>query len=424
MNLVLLAHPLFLGLRSQDHFARMLAEAFAARGHRVTVRRPVPRARAWAGEGRLAKWAGYVDQYLLFPRQLRRAMRRDPPDTLYVVCDQALGPWVPLVAARPHVVHCHDLLALQSAQGDWPQNPVSITGRKYQRWIRRGFSRARHFVSISHHTRTELHRLTGLQAVTSEVVHLGLNHPYAPMHADEARACLRQAGLPVPEGPVLLHVGGGQWYKNSVGVVALYCHHVLAAVQAGQRPLALWMVSPPRGPALQALLAQVPAAGRVQFIHGVSPDALQALYGLAAALLFPSLAEGFGWPILEAMACGCAVFTTGEAPMTEVGGEVAHYLPRLHADDALEAWAADAARHVTQCLQASAAERQARALAGVRRAAGFQAATAIEAYLGLYRQILALEGQASEAAGGAAGGAAGRAPNGPASRHEAVERLG
>ena len=412
MNLVLLAHPFFLGLRSQDHFARMLAESFAARGHHVTVRRPVPWVRAWAGEGRLAKWAGYVDQYLLFPGQLRQALRQDPPDTLYVVCDQALGPWVPIVAARPHVVHCHDLLALQSALGDWPQNPVSATGRVYQRWIRRGFSRARHFISISHHTRGELQRLAGLRPVTSEVVHLGLNHPYVPVPGAAARACLQQAGLPVPEGPMLLHGGGGQWYKNSVGVVALYRHHVLASVRAGHPPLALWMVSPPPGPALQAAIAQLPAAARVRFIHGVSSEALQALYALAAALLFPSLAEGFGWPILEAMACGCPVITTAEAPMTEVGGEVAHYLPRLRADESPEAWAASGAQRLMQLLLAPEAERQARAAAGVARAGRFQANAAIEAYLDIYQRVATLEERGQPA------------PIGAARRRDAVEGPG
>jgi glycosyltransferase involved in cell wall biosynthesis len=48
---------------------------------------------------------------------------------------------------------------------------------------------------------------------------------------------------------------------------------------------------------------------------------LQALYSGAHAMLFPSLDEGFGWPILEAQACGCPVITSDQAPMTEIAGE-------------------------------------------------------------------------------------------------------
>merc|ERR1711912_68703 len=49
-------------------------------------------------------------------------------------------------------------------------------------------------------------------------------------------------------------------------------------------------------------------------------------YSSATALLFPSLQEGFGWPIIEAQACGCPVFTSNRPPMTEVGGEAALYI--------------------------------------------------------------------------------------------------
>ena len=120
MNLVLYTHPAFLGSRSQAHFTRMLADAYRARGHAVAVRQPEAVLRRHVPTGWLAKWAGYADQYLLFPRKMRAEIRLDPADTLYVFCDQALGPWVPNVARRPHVVHCHDLLALRSALGEFP----------------------------------------------------------------------------------------------------------------------------------------------------------------------------------------------------------------------------------------------------------------------------------------------------------------
>ncbi|WP_198660029.1 glycosyltransferase [Acidithiobacillus ferrivorans] len=53
----------------------------------------------------------------------------------------------------------------------------------------------------------------------------------------------------------------------------------------------------------------------------VDNENLRALYSGAALLLFPSLQEGFGWPIVEAQACGCLVATTNRAPMTAVGGQ-------------------------------------------------------------------------------------------------------
>ena len=391
MNLVLFAHPGSLGLRSQDHFAQMLQDAFERRGHRVALRRPADIVRKVVSQGPLSKWAGYVDQYVLFPRKMRASMRGDPVDTLYVFCDQALGPWVPNAVGRPHVIHCHDLLALRSALGDVPENPTSVTGRLYQRYIRSGLRNARHFISISDRSRADLHRFGRVTPLVSEVVHNGLNHPYRPVGLEVARATLRAAGLPVDERGCVLHVGGGQWYKNTNGVIRLYAAYVHRCRDAGDAVLPLWMVSPPPGPKLAAALAEVPQGGEVRFFQALASDQLEALYSFARVLLFPSLAEGFGWPIVEAMACGCPVVTTDEAPMTEVGGTAASYLPRLgHADD-VDAWARDGARILAQLLKRLPEEQAQAASAGRERAARFSAETAIDRYLSIYDRVLALE---------------------------------
>ncbi len=398
MKLVLHTHPAFLGLTSQDHFARSLAEAFRQRGHTVEVRRPEACVRRWVTGGSLSKWAGYIDQYLLFPRQMRAAMRHDPPSTLYVFCDQALGPWVPLAAHRPHVVHCHDLLALRSALGEIPENQTTLTGRLYQRYIRRGFQQARHFISISQHTREDLHRHGGVDPVTSEVVYNGLNHPYRPLSRDVVRQRLLRAGLPADAPRCVLHVGGGQWYKNSVGVVLLYARYVHIAQRAGETPLPLWMVSPPPDAALRAALSRVPTAGSVRFFSGLDNDTLEALYSHAELLLFPSRAEGFGWPIAEALACGCPVITTDAAPMTEVGGEEAVYLPRLASTDDASLWAQQGAQVLVAVLKRSHAEREKRSAMGCAWAQRFAADAAIDAYLSIYRRVLALESSAGASA--------------------------
>jgi glycosyltransferase involved in cell wall biosynthesis len=391
VNIVLHTHPAFLELRSQDHFAQLLCNEFTRRGHHVLLRRPDAVVRAHIRRGPLAKWAGYIDQYLLFPRRMRAAMRRDPPDTLYVFCDQALGPWVPNAVHRPHVVHCHDLLALRSALGDVPENPTRLTGRLYQRYIRAGFRRARHLISISQRTRADLHAFAGAPTGLSEVVYNGLNHPFRPVEPQAALDLLQAAGFPATDRGCLLHVGGGQWYKNSAGVLRLYATYVRATLAQGGEPLALWMISPAPGLALEAELANMPAQADVRFFQGLRPETLEAAYSHAKALLFPSLAEGFGWPIVEAMASGCPVITTGEAPMTEVGGTAAVYLPRLRHGGDLDAWADLGAHTLAQVLGCTAHERASARTAGLARAAAFSCDAAIDRYLSIYRQILASE---------------------------------
>ena len=392
MNLVLYTHPDFVGSRSQQRFAHMLREAYASGGHCVELRQPSARLRRLLSRGGLAKWSGYVDQYVLFAASERRRIATDPPQTLYVFCDQALGPWVPLVAHRPHVVHCHDLLALRSALGDITEHPARWTGRLYQRFIRSGFRRARHFISISERTRRDLHRWGGVEAVTSEVVHNGLNHPYRPLEAEAAGRALRQAGIELGAAPFLLHVGGGQWYKNTAGVLALYAKVASRLAARGGEIPGLVLVGPHRDRLRDA--QGLPSAALVHVVDEVSPPALQALYSVAEALLFPSLAEGYGWPIAEALACGCSVVTTGEAPMTEVGGDVAHYLPRLTALSELDAWAERGAVLVEALLDRDAAARSSDRAAGLAWARQFDPQRAVDAYLRIYEHVLAVESTA------------------------------
>lgn len=388
MKIVLFSHPRFLPSHSMERFARMLATAYESRGHSVELWAPTPRVYTWLPQGRWSKWAGYVDQYLLFPRWVRAAVRREPAGTLYVFCDQALGPWVPLVNHKPHVVHCHDLLALRSALGDIPENATSPSGKLYQRYIRWGFQRARHFISVSRKTRDDLHRFGHVRFVTSEVVYNGLSHTFMPMGASEAVQVLTSAGLPVEQRGMLLHVGGGQWYKNTDGLIRLYARY------ADRRPdpLPLWLVSPPPDAAVRAAMQAVPDNGRVMFFGGWDNQVLQAAYSHARAFLFPSIAEGFGWPIIEALACGCPVLTTDEPPMNEIGGPAARYLPRLRHGDDVHAWASHGARVLDDLLEMDEVERKHLAAEGVAWSQRFVADAAIDAYLHIYQRVLDLEG--------------------------------
>ena len=397
MNLVLYTHPEFLASHSHANFAAMLVKAYTARGHSVELRQPKAVVRRLLPDGPWAKWAGYVDQYVLFPWQIGQSLSRDSVDTLYVFCDQALGPWMPYICSRPHVVHCHDLMALRSALGEIPQNPTSFTGRLYQRYIRWGFRHARHFISVSRKSQLDLHRFGAVRALTSEVVYNGLNYPYVRVAGDVARQRLTQAGLPADERGCLLHVGGGQWYKNTSGVLALYDQYARGVLRVAGAPLPLWVVGPPATAQLQQQLAGLPAQACVRFFQRLDTSTLEAAYSHAHALLFPSLAEGFGWPIAEAMACGCPVVTTDEAPMNEVGGDAAIYLPRLSGAAQLAEWSQLGAATLQAALDRDPMEIDRARAAGCEQARRFNADAAIDKYLSIYRRVLASDTEISTA---------------------------
>ncbi len=363
-------------------FAQMLRSAYQARGFEVETWTPTPRFYRLFG-GRFAKWGGYIDQYLIFPMRVRNLLKSASPDSFFIFCDQALGPWIPLVKERPHVVHAHDLLSLRSALGEIPENATSFSGRVYQKYIRRGFQKARHFISVSKKTREDLHRYGGVTPLTSEVVYNGLNFPYDHLPEAEARGILSQAGLPSCPDGVLLHVGGAQWYKNRVGILAVYSRYVMDAVD----PLPLWCIGPPPQGEVAAALRKVPVKGRVLFFQNLDNRTLQAAYSVARVFLFPSFGEGFGWPLVEAQACGCPVITTDEAPMNEVAGATARYIPRLERAADIERWALQGAAALRELLALSALEREQLAQRGRAWTQQFDASKAIDKYLEIYKRI-------------------------------------
>lgn len=367
-------------------FAQMLADGMRARGHEVAIWAPEAKFSRLPAPRSLKKWLGYLDQYLVFPSAVRRRLRQYPASTLFSFTDQALGPWVPLLSGRPRVVHCHDFLAQRSMLGEIPENPPGWTGQQYQAYIRRGYAEGQHFISVSQRTQEDLHRFLPTTPRRSDVVYNGLNQSFAPQDVATVRAQLgQQVGLDLGTG-YLLHVGGNHFYKNRVGVIELY--NAWRATGAAALPLLLVGEAP--NESLAAAHAQSPYRQDIHLLSGLADQHVRAAYAGASVFLFPSLAEGFGWPIAEAMASGCPVITTNEAPMTEVAGEAGFLIPRRPSASAeVVAWAKAGAQVVAQVLQLSVAERQAVVAAGLQNAKRFSTDEALDKIEEIYSEIIA-----------------------------------
>ncbi len=380
MKFVLFSHPTFSVSQSMPRFARMIEAGMTARGHDVQVWTVHPRFYKIPFE-RMRKWFGYLDQFVIFPLEVRWRMLRLPKDTLFVFTDQALGPWIPLTKRRPHVIHCHDFLALRSSRGEFPEIATSWTGRLYQSLIQSGFAKGRNFISVSGNTQRELHRFLVHKPTISEVVYNGLNYPYYRLPVADAKREIHALSAPLPNEGFILHVGGNQWYKNRAAVLEIY--EELAARM--DRPPALWMVGMPPPEQLRERMRRL-KRGQARFISGITNRQLQACYSLARALIFPSLEEGFGWPIVEAMACGCPVVTTAAAPMTEIGGSAAVFVPRVRVDD--QRSIAGAAGALADLLSEGVSQTVARRSSGARQAQRFSTEAAMSQYERVYRSVL------------------------------------
>src|SRR5207253_2906253 len=84
MHIVQFVHPYFLNSQSMPRFARMIAEGMRARGHRVDEWTAKPLAYKLPLPTRFKKWLGYIDQFIVFPIQMRWRLRQLPADTLFV----------------------------------------------------------------------------------------------------------------------------------------------------------------------------------------------------------------------------------------------------------------------------------------------------------------------------------------------------
>ena len=385
MQIVLFTHPDFLGSQSMPRYAKMLLYGMQERGHQVDVWTPQARFHKLPLMKSLKKWLGYVDQYVVFPMEVKLRLRHCSHDTLFIFADQALGPWVPLVKNRNHVVHCHDFLALKSALGSVPENPTSFTGKQYQNFIRNGFSKGKYFISISKKTQQDLHALHRGTIVSSVVCYNGLNRPFHSLSPVASRDLLEtKLNIPLSNG-YIMHIGGNQYYKNRIGVMEIY--DTWRSHYNGKTPLVLIGEKPSDD--LTNLRENSLFKNDIHFVTDLSDDYVNSAYSGASCLLFPSLDEGFGWPIIEAMASGCPVITTNKAPMNEVGGKAVFYIDKKPTDvSQLVKWKEDGAKMLEIVLSLNTFQRNAAIEKSFIQSQKFTTEYSLNAIETMYKEII------------------------------------
>ncbi|HEU5423624.1 MAG TPA: glycosyltransferase family 1 protein [Nitrolancea sp.] len=214
----------------------------------------------------------------------------------------------PVLAGRPAVVTVHDLAFLR-----YPEQYPG-TKQRYLRWMtRRSVEHAARVIAVSEHTRRDLLNFYHVAPERVVVVPNGVGPEFRPGDDPaEARALRATHNLP---DEFVLFVGTLQPRKNLLGLLRAWARVETAA------PLVI--VGAP-GWQYQPIFDEVRVLGigeRVIFT-GYSGD-LASWYRAATVFVYPSLYEGFGLPVVEAMACGTPVVTSNVSSLPEVAGDAA-----------------------------------------------------------------------------------------------------
>lgn len=327
------------------------------------------------------KWLGYIDKYLLCPILLKRKIRTLPKNSIVHICDHSNAIYTKVLKATPHLVTCHDLLAIRSALGEIPQNCPKWTGKQQQAMILKGLRKSRMIASVSEATRTDVSRLIGTDKKWGHYIPNSLDDSFI-LEANRPRnprACLQLPQLP-PGIRYLMHIGGEKWYKNRTAALEIF-----AALHKQNVSLHLIIVGPKFPEDTLKISECWEIQNHIHYLSGISDDELRDLYKHAEMLLFPSFMEGFGWPILEAQACGCPVVTLDIEPMRSLNALTKLAIKVDPLKHGYTAALSNACKHQLE-LSDSDKEKQQQAIKEF--AAAFTNQASAKAYITLYKQLL------------------------------------
>lgn len=251
---------------------------------------------------------------------LPRTVRSHQPQILHGM--NMVIPFRSLAGCLP-VVTIYDMAYMR-----FPETIPAHIRLYYQLLIPRVAQHAKHIITISEFTKQEVMNLLGVPENKISVTPLACKHSfYEPLRQDKT-AVLHHLGLPER---FILSIGTVEPRKNLVRLIQAFSQAVehpgfdLELVVVG---MSGWLTQP-----IFQELSRSQAAKKIKFIGSASNETLKALYQTAEFVAYPSLYEGFGLPVLEAMSLGVPVLTSNSSSLPEVAGDAAVLVNPLQVDE-------------------------------------------------------------------------------------------
>jgi len=276
----------------------------------------------------------------------------------------------PYFAPCPVVLTVHDLIPLRMDDG-WPAGEVS----RFRRDLARSVAKARRIIAVSEFTRHDLLSEFQMSENKIDVIPWGVHsQPYENIPEEEWTALCQTYGL---KSPFFVAFGGNAPRKNVARILeamSVFTRTVTRDVQ-----LALIGVTPYIQRQIEAMANQLGISKNVVSLEYLSDKILSCFLVRCEALIYASLYEGFGLPILEAMALGTPVITSNVTSMPEVTGDAAILI-----DPQDEGAIAEAMR---ECHLNDRVKRELR-IRGFRRSESFTWERTTRETLAVFRQAL------------------------------------
>jgi glycosyltransferase involved in cell wall biosynthesis len=274
----------------------------------------------------------------------------------------------PAVPSCKLIVSMHDTVSLQ-----WPGQEAPLF-----RSSRRLLQRAAAVVTLSEHSRRDIINAFGVEPARVIVIYCGCDHAvYHPHHEPATiQQTLRDATV---TRPYILYIGGQAPRKNLVRLIGAFAR----ARQIGSLPHTLVLAGPfaPLRSEVSHAIATSGCSQAIQVLGYVDDQVVPYLYSGADLLLFPSLYEGFGMPVVEAMACGTPVVTSATTSLPEVAGDAA-VLVDPESEEAIAAG-------ILSILQECEDVRAARIARGLAQAGKFSWEKCAKEHLAVYDVVIA-----------------------------------
>lgn len=285
---------------------------------------------------------------------------------------------LPAALSSRVVVTIHDIIHLL-----YPEFLPSRLAFLYaRRMIHRSLTRGDRIIAVSRNTRADLMQHFAVDGKKIEVIYNGVEDVFRqPLPEDEIERWLRSLGI---ARPYLLFVGNPKPHKNLDTVVQAYARARQLApfdaplVCAGNRSGSAFKI--------RQRAEHLGLGDRVRLLGHVAQEALPALYQGATLFLYPTLYEGFGLPVIEAMASGVAVITSNTSALKEIAEGYAHLVDPLDIPAMAKA--------IAQCMT-DHEHRAALARLGLRRAEDFRWEQTAASTLAVYLAALGVRKEAA-----------------------------